>query len=92
MIAAPPTTPRVPISEVMFESDRLGASEVTVIVPLYLRSLRSGAFHIIRAQTLAAIDLVVIDDASKMNLSRSRSTRRTRMPAGSTGCSCFATA
>ncbi len=65
-IAASPPLPRVPDSEVMFESDRLGASEVTVIVPLYnYAHFVVEALTSVRAQTLAAIDLVVIDDASK---------------------------
>src|SRR5882724_10268201 len=54
-----------PEAGVVFESDRLGAAEVTIVVPLY-----NYARYIIEAlesvarQTLGDIDLVVVDDAS----------------------------
>ena len=57
--------PAVPESETIFAADRQGAAEVAVIVPVFnyadyvLEALASVA-----AQTLAALDLVVIDDCS----------------------------
>jgi glycosyltransferase involved in cell wall biosynthesis len=60
-----PDLPHIPQAETIWSSDRLGAAYVTVIVPLY-----NYAAHIVEAldsvaaQTLQAIDLVVIDDCS----------------------------
>jgi glycosyltransferase involved in cell wall biosynthesis len=60
-----PTPPHVPEHEVLFAADRRGVARVTVIVPLFnyadyvLEALMSVA-----AQSLAVIDLVVVDDAS----------------------------
>ena len=57
--------PAVPDSEMLFAADRQGAAEVSVIVPVFnyadyvLEALASVA-----AQTLEALDLVVIDDCS----------------------------
>lgn len=55
----------VPASEVAFESDRLGTAEVTVVVPLHnYAHYVEEALDSVREQTLAALDLVVVDDAS----------------------------
>ena len=61
----PRRSPQVPRGEVVFEADTLVDADVTVIVPLY-----NYAHHVIealdsvRTQTLAALELIVIDDAS----------------------------
>ena len=60
--------PRVPESEVIFASDRLGIAEVTVIVPLYnYAHFVRDALESVRAQTLRELDLIVVDDASTDN-------------------------
>jgi glycosyltransferase involved in cell wall biosynthesis len=59
---APPT---VPDSEVLFSSDRAGSAAVTVVVPVYnYADFVLEALPSIAAQTLSALDLVVVDDAS----------------------------
>lgn len=61
----PRPSPAVPGGEVVFSSDRLRYSEVTVAVPLYnyahtvVETLDS-----VRAQTLLDLDLVIVDDGS----------------------------
>jgi cellulose synthase/poly-beta-1,6-N-acetylglucosamine synthase-like glycosyltransferase len=64
--ARPPRPyPHVPSHEVLFKTDRLGLPEVTVIVPLYnYARFVLEALDSVREQTLAEIDLIVIDDAS----------------------------
>jgi glycosyltransferase involved in cell wall biosynthesis len=57
--------PKIPAHEVLFDGDTLGSSKVTVIVPLY----NYGRFVVealdsVTRQTLPAIDLIVVDDAS----------------------------
>jgi GT2 family glycosyltransferase/glycosyltransferase involved in cell wall biosynthesis len=60
--AAPP---QIPESETIFASDKLGEAAVTVIVPLYNYAVFiTEALESVRAQTLDALDLIVIDDAS----------------------------
>ena len=63
---APP--PLLPEGEVLFESDRLGAADVTVIVPLYnYAQYVTQALDSVAAQTLRGLDLVIVDDASTDN-------------------------
>jgi glycosyltransferase involved in cell wall biosynthesis/SAM-dependent methyltransferase/uncharacterized protein YbaR (Trm112 family) len=65
---AAPAAPHVPDYEVVFQADQLGASELTIIIPLY-----NYAGHVIEAldsvyaQTLPELDLIVIDDRSTDN-------------------------
>jgi glycosyltransferase involved in cell wall biosynthesis len=60
-----PGLPHVPDAETRFETDALGDSEVTVIVPLYnYAAYVLEALESVATQTLDPIDLVVIDDAS----------------------------
>ena len=61
----PAALPRIPEAGLEFHSDRLGDAEVTVIVPLHnYAKLVTEALDSVRAQTLEALDLVVVDDAS----------------------------
>ncbi len=49
----------------LFAADRLGDAEVTVIVPLYNYAQHiEEALESVRMQSLAALDLIVLDDAS----------------------------
>jgi len=49
----------------LFESDRLGAADVTIIVPVFnYAQVVEEALDSVFRQTLAGIDLIVIDDAS----------------------------
>jgi glycosyltransferase involved in cell wall biosynthesis/SAM-dependent methyltransferase len=51
--------------EVVFEADRCGSAEVTVVMPLYnYACYAEEALDSVRAQTLAALDLVVVEDRS----------------------------
>jgi glycosyltransferase involved in cell wall biosynthesis len=60
-----PLPPTVPASTRLFESDKGGAPLVTVIVPVYnYADYVLEALPSIADQTLAELDLVVIDDAS----------------------------
>jgi glycosyltransferase involved in cell wall biosynthesis len=60
-----PQPPTVPAARTLFESDRGGTARVTVIVPVYnYADYVLEALPSIADQTLAALDLVVIDDAS----------------------------
>ncbi len=60
-----PALPATPESEIVFAHDTLARSAATIVVPLYnyagyvVETLSS-----IKAQTLAALDLVIVDDAS----------------------------
>jgi glycosyltransferase involved in cell wall biosynthesis len=57
--------PHVPPSETVFLRDRRGAAEVTVIVPTYnYADYVVETLHSVAAQSVQAIDLVVIDDCS----------------------------
>jgi GT2 family glycosyltransferase len=61
--AAP--VPRIPEADLVFASDRLGIAEVSVIVPLYnYAQYVTEALDSVRTQTLATLDLIVVDDAS----------------------------
>jgi glycosyltransferase involved in cell wall biosynthesis len=62
---APHPLPVVPDSAVVFAADTLGEAEVTVIVPLhnYAQHIEE-ALESVRSQSLAALDLVVVDDCS----------------------------
>jgi SAM-dependent methyltransferase len=51
--------------EVVFEADCCGSAEVTVVMPLYNYACYvEEALDSVRAQTLAALDLVVVEDRS----------------------------
>jgi O-antigen biosynthesis protein len=57
--------PRIPEHEIVFADDRLGNTEVTVVMPLYnYANYVEEALESVRAQTLAALDLIVVDDRS----------------------------
>lgn len=57
--------PRVFPSEVVFEQDKLGAAQVTVVIPLYnYEHYVVEALDSVAAQTLGELDLVVVDGAS----------------------------
>jgi SAM-dependent methyltransferase len=59
------TAPRIPDHEVLFQADRLGAADVTVVIPLYnYAEYIVEALESVRAQTLAVLDLIVMDDQS----------------------------
>jgi len=61
----PRATPEIPPGDVIFEADALGEAAVTVIVPLYnYAHYVEEALDSVRAQTLASLDLVVVDDCS----------------------------
>ena len=58
----------IPNSSVVFRSDRLGDADVTVILPLFnYAQFIEEALDSVHAQTLAQIDLVVVDDVSTDN-------------------------
>jgi glycosyltransferase involved in cell wall biosynthesis len=59
------SAPSIPESETVFARDRLGQAEVTIVVPLHNYSqLIVETLDSVRAQTLANLDLVVVDDCS----------------------------
>jgi glycosyltransferase involved in cell wall biosynthesis/SAM-dependent methyltransferase len=63
--ATKPPAIRIPDAEIAFEADQFGAAEVTVVVPLHnYAQYIEEALESVRAQTLEALDLIVIDDAS----------------------------
>jgi glycosyltransferase involved in cell wall biosynthesis len=63
--ADPAPVPDVPDSETIFLADALGSAEVTVVVPLFDYAAFVGeALDSVAAQTLCALDLVVVDDCS----------------------------
>jgi glycosyltransferase involved in cell wall biosynthesis/SAM-dependent methyltransferase len=65
--AAARQSPRlsVPETEVVFHADKFEEAEVTVVVPLYnYAKYVVEALDSVKAQTLAALDLIVVDDAS----------------------------
>jgi glycosyltransferase involved in cell wall biosynthesis len=57
--------PHVPDHEVVLEIDSLGAADVTVVIPLYnYARFVEEALDSVAGQTLADLDLVVVDDGS----------------------------
>jgi glycosyltransferase involved in cell wall biosynthesis len=63
--AAAPVPPALAESDVVFAADRLGQAQVCVVVPLYNYSAYIvEALESVAAQTLAVLDLVVVDDCS----------------------------
>jgi glycosyltransferase involved in cell wall biosynthesis len=57
--------PDLPDHEVVFEADRHGSAEVTVVIPLYNYACYvEEALESVRVQTLDTLDLVVVDDRS----------------------------
>jgi hypothetical protein len=57
--------PDLPDHEIVFDADRHGSAEVTVVIPLYnCASYVEGALESVRGQTLDTLDLVVVDDCS----------------------------
>ena len=64
-----PAEPPLSDHEVVFESDCLGTAEVTVVMPLQnYAGYVEEALDSVRAQTLALIDLVVVEDRSTDDL------------------------
>jgi tetratricopeptide (TPR) repeat protein/SAM-dependent methyltransferase/uncharacterized protein YbaR (Trm112 family) len=60
-----PAAPRIPDHDTVFEADRLGVADVTVIVPLYnYQAFIVEALDSVAAQTLRELDLVLVDDRS----------------------------
>jgi glycosyltransferase involved in cell wall biosynthesis/SAM-dependent methyltransferase len=61
----PLVAPRTADHEVLFEADRLGVADVTVVVPLYnYAEYIVEALESVRAQTLAMVDVIVVEDRS----------------------------
>jgi glycosyltransferase involved in cell wall biosynthesis len=57
--------PHIPDAEILFESDKFGRADVTVILPVYnYADYLPEALESVRAQTLKELDLVVVDDCS----------------------------
>ena len=66
--ARPRTPPVLPETTTLFAADALGDAEVTVIVPLYnYAQYVEEALESVRMQSLAPLDLIVIDDTSTDN-------------------------
>jgi glycosyltransferase involved in cell wall biosynthesis len=64
----PAEPPAIPPSTVLFSSDALRVSEVTVVIPLYnYGKYIIDALDSVRRQTLHDLDVIVIDDASTDN-------------------------
>lgn len=60
-----PPAPRVYPSETIFERDRLGTADVTVVVPLYnYEKLVEETLDSVRAQSASNLDLVIVDGHS----------------------------
>ncbi len=59
------SSPLIPETDVVFHADKLAEAEVTVVVPLYnYAEYIEEALKSVKAQTLATLDLIVVDDAS----------------------------
>jgi glycosyltransferase involved in cell wall biosynthesis len=60
-----PIAIRVPEAKMVFEADKLGEAELTVVAPFRNCALHlEEALESVRAQTLEELDLVIVDDAS----------------------------
>jgi hypothetical protein len=60
-----PSAPPMPEYETIFESDRLGNADATVVVQMdHCAEFVEGALDSVASQTLAEIDLIVVDNAS----------------------------
>lgn len=63
--ATPHPVPRIPDHAAVFVADRLASSKVTVLVPLYnYAEYVVEALDSVREQSLADLDLVIVDDKS----------------------------
>jgi glycosyltransferase involved in cell wall biosynthesis len=61
----PELLPNIPAHRKVFASDRLGDADVTVVIPLYnYAHYIEEALDSVARQSLTALDLIVIDDAS----------------------------
>jgi glycosyltransferase involved in cell wall biosynthesis len=61
----PAPAPDLPETEVLFAVDRLGTAQVTVVIPVFnYEHYVTEALDSVAAQTLALLDLVVVDDRS----------------------------
>jgi hypothetical protein len=61
----PRSEPRVPDSKLVFAADQLEQAEVTVIIPLHnYGHYVEEALESVKAQTIARLDLIVVDDQS----------------------------
>ena len=61
----PPARQCLPEAETVFEADRLGSADVTIIIPLYnYAQFVMEALESVRRQDLEMLDLIVIDDCS----------------------------
>lgn len=62
----PHAVPHLPVRRIVFERDALGQAEVTVIIPVYnYAHYVREALDSVAAQSVACLDLVVVDDCSK---------------------------
>jgi glycosyltransferase involved in cell wall biosynthesis len=60
-----PVAIQVPDAEMVFEADKFGDAELTVVAPFRNCALHlEEALESVRAQTLEGLDLIIIDDAS----------------------------
>lgn len=63
-----PPAPKVYPSEIVFESDRLGSADVSVVVPLYnYESFVEETLDSVLAQTAPVLDLIIVDGHSTDN-------------------------
>ncbi|MGC9260460.1 MAG: glycosyltransferase [Phycisphaerae bacterium] len=68
MQAPRPPLPYVPESDQLMLTDRLGTSEISIVVPLYnYAQYVVEALESVRNQTLPILDLIVVDDCSTDN-------------------------
>ena len=84
--------PVLPEREIVFEQDKLGQAEVTVIVPVYnYAHYVTDALDSVAAQTTQMLDLIIIEDCSKDGSLAVVTEWAQANAAASTGCSSFAT-